>query len=388
MLNNMSENSKFITSIGLICVDHIYVKSKSEIKYISSTGGGSASNVIAYLSGLGNNTSIIGLIGNDKLAEIILKDFKKFNVNTQGLIQNNSPTKQIAHIITSNSKNDHFFSLLCPFCKQKYSFSSPFRSSLIKTVHKEIIKQSCLLILDRVSKSYLEFTKIAKNFKIPIIIDLGTINQNFINIENIKKAILNADILQIPEKVNNFLLRKLNIQNYWEINNFLNGVIITANKNSILTSIRLNSEIINITIPVLPMNTLIDSGGAGDTFLAYFVNELKMITNNFTNFNNISINNWKDCILIAGKSASYSCQFYGARGYLYNQFLDPNYNNFDLIKKYGEILDYPCKCKKKETNDLHLVSFEKRDNKQIKKSKSLVNNNFLGISKNFDKSEI
>ncbi|MFX1513942.1 MAG: carbohydrate kinase family protein, partial [Promethearchaeota archaeon] len=180
MLDHRNTELSTITAIGEVAVDHLFIKKNHKLRYIGSTGGGSASNIICYLAALGNTTNVIGVIGDDNNARIALQDFERFEVNTDGLIFEKSlTTTQIAHIIFQNAKKDHSFSLVCPKCKQQFPNPLTFKRSHIRYAQKEILNKSNLIIVDGVSKAYLELAKIAYKHNIPIIIDLGTTSKHF-----------------------------------------------------------------------------------------------------------------------------------------------------------------------------------------------------------------
>ncbi|MHA2244891.1 MAG: PfkB family carbohydrate kinase [Candidatus Hodarchaeales archaeon] len=382
MLEDRTEKKTIITSVGLISVDHVFIKEGKEIEYLSSTGGGSASNTSVYLAALGNNSNIIGVIGDDDLADIATMDFKRLNVNIGGLISRNGhSTRQISHLINLKSKKDHKFSFSCPFCDIKYSNSLQFRGSYLKNLHYEIIKSSDLLHLDRISNTYLALAELAKKNKIPIIVDLGTVSRRFVKKELIQSAIKVASIIQLPSQYYDFFLKKLDIKDFWEVNPNLVSLIVTANNGFIYLYVKYKEKIHNIRIVIEKTTDLLDSGGAGDTFLAFFVNALKKRIKNFTFLNDLSLDHWKSAITEAHEGASESCQYYSARGYLYAKWIEKGRELLDkkkLLNIYGRKLTHHCTCGENE-NHFQYKSKEKSKHYKRKKGRNLYEGNLLNI---------
>ena len=83
-----------IIGFGALNLDKLYkvekIAKRGEhvaIKSINESSGGSAANTIAALSKLKLKTGFIGAVGNDNEGKIIIEDFKKFKVNTDGIVK-------------------------------------------------------------------------------------------------------------------------------------------------------------------------------------------------------------------------------------------------------------------------------------------------------------
>ncbi|MFW9998447.1 MAG: carbohydrate kinase family protein, partial [Candidatus Odinarchaeota archaeon] len=386
MSDNKSKSClKPITSVGLVCTDHIFLKRKGRIKYITSTGGGSAGNTVVYLTFSGQKTNIISVIGDDETGRIALQDFKRLNVDTSGIITRaGSSTKQYAHVINEGYARDHDFKKKCPVCSNLYPNPVQFRNSYLEKKHLDIIRNSRLVHVDRISESYLKLAKLAKDNGIPVVVDLGTVYKRFTKKETIKKAIKYADIIQIPENNEEFLQEKLDIGNFWDINQEIKGWVVTTNNGKMKARVKENGKEKDLLVPVIPVKDVVDTGGAGDTFFAHFILALDKLSDHFSNIDTFTAKEWKEAVSSAGKIASESCRYYGARGYLYSMLAKregiEEENKLAILEKYGEQLGKRCPCKKKGNTSLTAVS-EENLVKLIKKKKgrNLFETNMLNM---------
>ena len=88
----MDEQPLDVIGVGALNVDKLYLVNKIAqpgqevaIKSMVEAPGGSSANTIVGLSRLGIETGFIGNVGNDTEGEYLINDFRKENVDTNGI---------------------------------------------------------------------------------------------------------------------------------------------------------------------------------------------------------------------------------------------------------------------------------------------------------------
>ena len=380
----ITNNMGCITSIGPISTDHIYVKKDGIIKYVTSIGGGSAGNFVLHLSSLGHKTNIISLIGNDKISQIAIKDFNRFNVNTSGLIRKDElKIKQSFSLITFDSKKNKYIEKNCPICSQPLQGKNQFRSSFLNESHFDIIKKSKLIYISIINESYLKIAKVAKENNIPVIIDFSTLFKQFIKVDLLVDAIKCADIIYLSEKNMTFLSQKFGIVNFWDINNQLKGWIIFSNKGNLISNIRTKNKCDQLTYNINEKGK-INIDIVKDVFLAYFIDIIDKQSYYNCNLELISLDNWRKAIETSISIVIDSFKNYGSRTYLYIKSSQHILNNeeslIELINDFGEKVDENCPCKIDNSLNFQMIG-RKVSVEDLKKNKgrNLFETNLLNI---------
>jgi len=329
-----------ITCFGLTTLDHIYFQEDEEIKYSHTIGGGSGANVCLYLQAFGLKCELVSKMGKLNDYQLAINDLKALNVEINKVyLEENKYTREFFEII-QNGK--HKFRSSCPICGYKaksYPFLR-FNSKLFENLAENL--KSKLWFFDRTSKSLLKIAEKGKNKNIPLAFDLGTISTRYFQKDILLDTINLANIIQIPEKKNKFLMKQLEIESLKDINQNLEIYIITSDKNSILA--QLNNDT-RLEIPLFRDFEVKDAAGAGDVFFASFLYQIISKNTSLKNINNAI---FKEALEFANKAAAISCFFNGARGFLYDYLerkkknpelsLDQYLLNFDIQNPPKELI--------------------------------------------------
>ncbi len=278
---------KKVICIGEALVDRInsYSSNKS-INYL----GGAPANVVCALRKLNIPCAFVGAVGKDSFGLKFLKLFEKLVIDTD-LLQLEDKFHTRIVVVNRNKDGDRFFS---GFSNKKSNYfadevlSKSFIESNIDTLKKLyegskfIITGTILLASPRSSEAIYFLLTFAHNYNIKIVIDLNWReifwdNLNTVNtlsrkeqIIEIKKFIKFADILKLSKEEADMFF---NSNNPRQISNSLSekmDVIITNGGEPI------NWFVAGFegTSAVPYSNQILDTTGAGDTFLAGFISQL------------------------------------------------------------------------------------------------------------------
>ena len=381
-------SSKLIFIAGLITTDHIMLKTGENWKYLGSIGGGSAANVYFALKSYDVPVKLIGAVGNKKpnILKVALKDINS-NSRNHIFISKTSETREYYHII--EKKNNHWkhqFSSKSPITNSNQLYSVQFRKSYFEDDFKKSIKDCIFFYMDRISKGLLDFAELADKEEIPLIFDFGTISTRYFKKNLIIKAIQLAKVIQIPQKIYNFLKKNLNFEKFQEINSNILIWIITAGKNPILVYHKNFGEL-KISTP--NVKNILDTGGAGDAFMAMFIKQYYDLYKEKKSIEKLNKQEFIKFLQNCIKNAKKACLFIGSRTYIYDflkkknntnevnkNLLNPieNENYFErslnLIENFGKEIKEISESIQSKQND---------KNFKLKKGKSIFESNILNI---------
>ncbi|TKJ20053.1 MAG: hypothetical protein CEE43_13475 [Promethearchaeota archaeon Loki_b32] len=383
--------SKEIFITGLITTDHIVIENGGYKSYLGSIGGGSAANVYFTLKTFNTPAKLIGAVGEKKpyLSKVAIKDF--INDLDENIIYHskNSETREYYHIIErKNGTWRHKFSSASPFSNSKQSFSVQLRKSYFFKKFNDSIMSCAIFYLDRLSKGLLELAEIAKKRQIPIIFDFGTISTRYLKTNLILKAIKMANIIQIPKNIHEFLRSQLEFKKLQDINPNIDIWVLTDGSNPLKAY---HSKIGEIVMDIPHLDNTIDSGGAGDAFMAIMIRQIYFLRKDNKKIIDMDRGQFEVFIKNCIENAKKACMFIGSRTYLYeyiesrNKFRSLNdyfsnyeYNGNNIEKSKALIENYGKRIQ--EIND----SMNQRINKEnlkLKKGLNQFESNLLNISK-------
>jgi len=273
-----------ITCFGITTLDHIYFQRGEEIRYSHTSGGGSGANVCLYLRAFGIKSELVSKIEKLNDYQLAIKDLKTLNVGIHKIyIEEDKFTREFFEII---KEGKHEFRSSCPVCgyrAKKLPFLR-FNSKLFENLTENLKSKSWFF--DRTSKSLLKIAEKGKKNGIPLAFDLGTISTRYFDKDVLLDTINLANIIQITEKKNKFLMKQLEIESLRDINQDLfRGLKVR------------------------------DAAGAGDVC---FASLLYQIIDEETSLENITNTTFKNFVEFANKAAAINCLFIGARGLLYD----------------------------------------------------------------------
>lgn len=385
----MSLKEIFIT--GLITTDHVMMKNTKEWKYFGSIGGGSAANVYFALKTFDVPVKLIGAVGNKKpnILKTALKDLINDKENNNLIyISEKSETREYFHLIEkSNNHWVHRFSSSSPISNKKQNYSVQLRKSYFIKNIKKLIDNCLIFYMDRLSKGLLEFADLAKERKIPLVFDLGTISTRYLKENLIRKAIEIADIIQVPKKLFIFLKKNLKFKNFQDLNPNISIWIITDGKNPIRAY---HTNIGEINFEVEKIDNVIDSAGAGDAFMTMLIKQIFDLFRNNKSLENINKKQFIQIIQNCIKNAKKACLFIGSRTYIYdyinnrkefsslNEYLNNNKIEGDIIEKSINLIENFGK-KIQDINDENLSNQFNKKVELKNKGKGVFETNLLNI---------
>ena len=196
-----------VVSIGDLVTDYYYKNGK----LLGLCGGMTSHNIIANLAKMGIPTSVFAVCGNDIQGKIAIKSLEILKVDISNIkILDNLRTRCFHVSYFDDGNNLSFISKKrCPFCNDK----KWYEDSMIDCNYiVNNIKEEDVLVFDNLNdKNQIVINKV-KNRK---IIDLGQYfefeklsDKDIIKIINGKFEIINFN-----ERVSNFLINKLNLNN-------------------------------------------------------------------------------------------------------------------------------------------------------------------------------
>ncbi len=326
-----------IISIGDLVTDFYYKNGK----LIGVNGGMSSHNIIANISAFGLETAVYGVCGNDSAGEIAIKGLEDIGVDTKNIkILENLNTRCFHVSFTDEFGKQNFISKKrCPLCNEKhwYEDSKIDASDILKKINDEDV-----LIFDNLNEKNQIIINDSKNKK---MLDLGQYFEleNYSNEEIIKKIKGKFTLINLNERVENYLKKRFSIKTEEELYKLLQAkmIIITRGKKGadfIYENNKINKKLTNPEKEV-------DPTGSGDAFFSVFISEY--IKNNYQIDNDYINKSFEKATKLTKKVV----KKFGARTHI---------NNLYKIKKIGTT----CTCQE----------FEITKRKQIKRCNININN--------------
>lgn len=326
-----------VVSIGDLVIDYYY---KNE-KILGINGGMTSHNIIANLAKMGINTAVFGVCGNDIQGKIAIKSLEKIGVDVKNIIVLDDVRTRCFHV--SYFDNDGKLSFTskkrCPLCNNK----KWYENSLINT--DDIINninESDILIFDNLNNKNQIIIDNTENKK---IIDLGQYFEleNLSDNEIINKLNNKFEIINFNERVSNYLIKKLELNNDVELYNILNPIFMTITRGENGATFISDGKEYNFDLK--NKGNVIDSTGAGDAFISSIIKD--SIKNNFV-YSPSLFEKWYDN---SCKLTTKVVSKMGARGHI---------NSLYKAKK----MDDKCTCD----------DFLYKERKQIKRCNININN--------------
>ena len=290
-----------------------------KLNYIGCDGGITAANLVVNLSSFGFNTKCYGVCGNDSYGKLAIKSLKDCKVKAD-IKKLSSINTRAYHIrrIDVNGKLCFRSIKYCPFCKK----SSWYEDSLI--YEKDILKKindNEILIFDNLNIKNQYIINNTDNLK---LLDLGLYDdlENLSNLEIISKLNNNFEIINLNQRVEKFLIERLNLKDDLELLKIINCKLLIITRGVEGCDLIYRNK--KYTYPLKKIEEEIDDSGAGDLFFATIIKNWAM--NNFK----ITSNKFNKWVREASKNSSKIVQLIGSRR---------------LIKDlYRNKLNKNCKC--------------------------------------------
>lgn len=257
-----------------------------EMNIIGAFGGISCCNIVCNLEYFGFDTFIYGACGNDYLGKIAIDSLNDCNVKNDIRIMDNVKTNSYPILKVKENNRDAFRSIkYCPFCKESTWYEGSYidEEDILKKIRKEDI-----LVFDNLNSKNQYIIDNTNNIK---LLDLGGINE-FESLDNdtiINKLANKFTIINLNERVEKYLMKRLNCSNTIELSKIINSKLLIVTRGAKGNDFVYDNEI--YSFPVENVVKEVDDSGAGDIFFSIIIRNW---LNNKMVFDTQLFNKWVD----------------------------------------------------------------------------------------------
>jgi fructokinase len=308
-----------ILGIGFSCLD--IIKTQNNEMFLP---GGTCANVLAVLSSLDWNSTLIKSSYNDNWSEYIDLKLKELGVT---IFNYTSLHRNTPRVIQINNNNSHLFLTKCPICNKKLiDIITPAVNKIANDKSIDFSKFD-ILFYDRVSESSKYLSLIAKKHGKWTFYEPNGYRTYGQLLNNISRAnIVKFSSERIPIKIANKIIYDLNSMEKSTkliiVTDSEKGINFSNSKNHIFSDFRI--------VKIKQISNIIDSSGAGDWLTAGFI--YKFIKNHEKVTDTIDDNIIITSINYGHKLSKISCSAIGALGALIQ------YDNNEIIKQSKECI--------------------------------------------------
>lgn len=252
-----------VVSIGDLVCDIYYDENKEPL---GAFGGITSGNIVCNLQNMGVNTYAYGACGNDFLGKIAVKSLDGCNVKNEIDILDNIKTRAY-HILKLKKGNHYVFKSIkyCPYCMDNSWYEESFinEKKIIEKLEKDDI-----LVFDNLNDKNQYIIDNTKNIK---LLDLGNYDEftNKNKEEIISKIKNKFEIINLNERVEKYLIEKLNCQNNLELYKIFKTKLIMVTRGSKGNDLIYRNKV--FTYPIEEIIEEVDDSGAGDAFFSIII---------------------------------------------------------------------------------------------------------------------
>jgi sugar/nucleoside kinase (ribokinase family) len=279
--------------IGLITLDLIYLGEappQTNQKLVATdytvAAGGPATNAAVTFSYLGNQSTVLGVLGSHPMTQLIHSDLNNHQVRIRDLQPSRKEPPAVSSIIVSQSSGDR---AIISINATQTQIENP-------SIPENILQDIDIILIDghQMQISY-QIAQIAQTKKIPIVIDAGSWKPGFEKILPLANHVIcsanfHPPNCETPQEVITYL-QQLKIPNI---------AITNGDKPIQYLSSANNNQIQSIETP---KTSIIDTLGAGDIFHGAFCHYILQ-------------QNFPLALQSAAKIATKSCQHFGTRNWM------------------------------------------------------------------------
>lgn len=215
----------------------------------------------------------VGTCGNDWAGDFIVQIFNELGIDTTNVLKINKQTKRFNIIVNGKSTKSQ---LECPCCKEKIWYSTTQFPHDISPIFN--LCQGGIAIIDCLKKRVIELAKSFRNQGWLVAADIGHINHlRYMRKDDIKALISGTcDIIQMTNRVCNFLLNKYSLVNEFELFNILECryLNITEGENGSRFIYKNSSGVAKLKICRAVPAHVVDPTGAGDAYFSKLLQQL------------------------------------------------------------------------------------------------------------------
>ena len=250
-----------IVGIGNLVTDYYF----TDNKFIGLCGGGTTFNVLANLSNL-FDTFAVGACGEDNDGEIAIRSLQDLGVNTKYVHKvKNKQTRCFNINIQSDS---HVISKKkCPLCERKKWYNKDIEF----LIPENFQNKNYMFVLDTLNNENIKIAKALKKSNCMLCIDIGHagVIKNLSYPELIENLYGLFDIVQLNNRVSEYLIKKFKLENTIKLYDIFNSklISITYGKKGAEFISKNKSYLYKLEKPTEEK----DATGAGDMFLSTII---------------------------------------------------------------------------------------------------------------------
>lgn len=294
-----------IVSIGEFLIDLTQTGNNSQnIPIYAANPGGAPANVAVAASKLGAETAFCGMVGKDAFGTYLKETLEQYNVSTDFLCFHNIPTTMA--IVSVNTKGERSFQFVrgadCALTKSDVDISGCMNTKILHFGSVSLTEEPArTTTLDIVSQARRNNICISydPNYRAPLWKSVEEA------VKWMKRPLSMVDILKISDEELSLLTGTNNLEEgSFTLSEYgISLVLITMGSEG--AYYRYNNK---TGIVAGVKTTVVDTNGAGDTFLGALLYGLAQETN----WRTCSIDRLETHIALANRSASFTCSGSGA----------------------------------------------------------------------------
>ncbi|MGA9382841.1 MAG: carbohydrate kinase [Phormidium sp.] len=276
----MSETSETqVLCIGEVLFDCLADepgKSLLEVESWTAYPGGAPANVACALVKLGTTAGFIGCVGEDAPGDFLLELLQENGVDVTGIQRHRkAPTRQV-YVLRSHS-GDRSFAGFGDFDTGDFADTRLRVSQLPETLFQDVsflVSGTLELAYPQSREAIEKAVELAKQNNVKVFVDVNWRPVFWPNPDLapgvILKFLQQADFLKLSDEEAEWLFNTTDASAIAQKLPHLQGVLVTAGEAGCSYYLANNSG----QIPAFPVDVVIDTTGAGDSFVAGFIHQL------------------------------------------------------------------------------------------------------------------
>lgn len=299
-----------IIGIGDLVTDYYFVNGN----FSGMCGGMTAFNIIAHLASK-YETYAYGVCGNDYEGKVAKKSLDVLGVNTKYVNVKDTATRCFYISIKNNSEYSVTSKKSCPLCGNKKWYDT---TKLEENMPKELLGKDSIVIIDTVNKVNIKIADLVLKNKGRVFIDIGQIgNFRYLTLKELKDKLESRfEVVQLNQRVADFLVKRFEYNSYLELNEIFNAKILTITCGKAGAVFVYNNK--EVRFETKSVKAEVDPSGAGDSFYSEIIKGY--IENEFCVTDNMIASVYQN----AANLSSCVVQVLGARGSLQHLYTKEN----------------------------------------------------------------
>ena len=326
------EGATVVIGAGFLTVDVIQL-CRSDWEPINRrpvyASGGTMSNILSYLSVFGWKCGILGAVGEDSLGKVVRADLEQYGIDIAGLYRSNaSSTRRILHRIATEGDRlgEHRFDTTCFGCGRRFPAFPDLKPEWFDVHISRMLRQPAILLVDRANDMTIRLAERVTSSGGTVVFEPGYLPRR----------------RDAPVR----LMKYVSLLKYSEdLRDGVESVLEEVGTNAARMALRVetrgrrgarimrgNRE---IRLTTTPMVNPIDSGGAGDAFMAGLLTGIGV--EGLHSLDSVDDKHLEDAVQRGQALGALACLFYGAKGLLHEWSgdLDKIENAIEEVAAFG-----------------------------------------------------